>query len=149
MALTIPLVNGCRHSFASIEIAFDGVVFTGFKEISYNDGLEPGAVRGTSVQKIGRTKGDLTPEASLTCYTEEWKEILAKFGNGFGERVFTIVVAYRENDDADLVTDTIQGCRIKKVERSHSQGTDALEVKLELDVMKILWDGYAMARGLR
>lgn len=143
--MTYPLINGHRYSYASIELALNGRRFYGHKEISYSQDLEPGEVRGAHAQVLGRTKGELKAEASLTTYLEEWKEILDALGHGYMEKTFDITVSYAE-EGRPTVTDKLRGCRIKRVEESHSQGTDGLTVKLDLHV---LWIEYGGKRPLR
>lgn len=135
-----PLINGHRYSYASIELDVEGKRFYGHKEISYSQELEPGEVRGAHSQILGRTKGELKPEASLTTYEEEWKEILDALGDGYMEKSLNVTVSYAESG-RPTITDKLIGVRIKKVEKSHSQGGDALEVKLDLHPMWIEYNG--------
>lgn len=135
-----PLINGHRYSYASIELDVSGRKFYGHKEISYNQDLEPGEVRGAHSQLLGRTKGDLKAEASLTTYLEEWQELLEALGDGYMESSFDIVVSYAE-EGRPTTTDKLRGCRIKRVEESHSQGVDALAVKLDLHVLWVEFNG--------
>lgn len=135
-----PLINGVRHSYASIELDVNGKKFYGHREISYSQDLEPGEVRGAHAQLLGRTRGDLKAEGSLTTYLGEWKKLLSALGNGYMEKSFDITVSYAE-DGQPTVTDKLRGCRIKKVEESHSQGTDGLTVKIDLHIMWIEYDG--------
>lgn len=138
---TYPLVNAHRYSYASIELNLGSAgIFVGVKEISYSDSLEPGVVRGTRAEKLGRTKGEYEPEASITLWKEDAVELIKKLGNGFMEKSFDITVTYAE-ENAPTTVDKIIGCRIKSNENSHSQGTDALEHAFELDVMRIEWGG--------
>lgn len=135
-----PLINGHRYSYASIEADVNGKKFYGHKEISYSQDLEPGEVRGAHSQVLGRTKGDLKAEGSLTTYLEEWKELLDALGDGYMEKSFDITVSYAE-DGRPTVTDKLRGCRIKKVEESHSQGTDGLTMKIDLHILWIEFGG--------
>lgn len=89
---------------------------------------------------LGRTKGDLKAEGSLTTYLEEWKELLDALGDGYMEKSFDITVSYAE-DGRPTVTDKLRGCRIKKVEESHSQGTDGLTMKIDLHILWIEFGG--------
>lgn len=140
-----PLINGHRYSYASIEADVNGKKFYGHREISYSQDLEPGEVRGAHSQLLGRTKGELKAEASLTTYMEEWKELLDALGDGYMEKSFDITVSYAE-DGRPTVTDKLRGCRIKRVEESHSQGTDALAVKIDLHV---LWIEFGNKKPLK
>jgi len=135
-----PLINGHRYSYASIELDRNGKKFYGHKEISYSQDLEPGEVRGAHAQLLGRTKGELKAEGSLTTYLEEWQELLDSLGDGYMEQAFDITVSYAE-DGRPTVTDKLRGCRIKKVEESHSQGTDGLTMKIDLHILWIEYGG--------
>lgn len=148
MGLQYPLINGVRHSFASIELTINTEKgprrIVGFKEIAYSQDLEPGEVRGSHPELLGRTIGDLKNEASVTLYNEEWKDLQDAMGDGYMQKAFDISVTYAHNEEEvniGVVTDELKGCRIKKIDRSHSQGTDGLEVKLDLHPMRILLNG--------
>lgn len=140
-----PLVNGNRYSWASIEIVINGLRFRGFKEISYSNGLEPGEMRGQGVQKLGRTRGELKPEASITIFLQEYMLLIAALaptGEGYLETEFDITVSYSDRNQP-IITDTLVGCRLKKPDRSASQGTDALAVKCDLDLMFVKENGLS------
>lgn len=144
MAIEYPLVNGERHDFAALEIEIqtpDGPKrFKGFKAVNYSIALEPGMVRGTGARKIGRTRGEATEEGSLEMYLAEWDELRAALGDGYMRAVFDISVTYGA-EGVLVTTDQLVGCRIKKVDKSHSQGADGLVAKLDLDIMKIFENG--------
>lgn len=143
-----PLVNGVRYSFASIEFDVAGKVILGMKEIAYTETQEPGEIRGTSSQLLGRTAGDYGVESSCTMYREEWDDLLDTLGEGYLRTVFDINVTYAD-EGAPTKTDKLVGCRIKSVEQSNSQGTEGLEVQLELHVMYLLRDNRAGIPNLR
>jgi hypothetical protein len=144
MAIEYPLVNGERHEFAAIEVEIDTPDgpkrFKGFKAVNYSMALEPGQIRGTSARKLGRTRGEATEEGSLEMYLAEWNELRDSLGDGYMRKVFDVSVTYGA-DGVLASTDRLVGCRIKKVDKSHSQGADGLVAKLDLDVMKILENG--------
>ncbi len=144
MAIEYPLVQGERHDFAQIEVEIDTPSgpkrFKGFKAVNYKTQLQPGQVRGTAARKLGRTMGEATEDGSLELYMAEWDELRAALGNGYMRKVFNISVTYGA-DGMPATTDTLEGCRITEVDKSHSQGSDGLVVKLSLDIMKILENG--------
>lgn len=144
MATQYPLVNGERHDFARVEITIEtegGLLrFLGVASINYSLKLEPGQVRGTAARKLGRTLGEMTEEGSVELYLAEWDEMRAALGNGYMRKSFNISVTYGA-DGLPVTTDVLEGCRIKGVEKNHSQGTDGLKAKLDLDIMKILEGG--------
>lgn len=148
-----PLINGVRRDFSSIELFIASVPFIGFKAIDYNDGLEPGVVMGASAMPIGVTRGQYKAEASITMYRSEFDLLVANLAaqgatslplpKGYMEVFFDISVSYADDADTKVSKDEIVGCRIKKVNNSHSQGSDALEVKLDLHVHHITRNGVS------
>jgi hypothetical protein len=104
----------------------------------------------------GRTRGMYECEASFTIAKEDFeliKSALASMGlGGFMEAEFLVNVIYRELG-SELITDAVEGCRIKHVENSHSAGNaDALVAKVDLSPFRIRWNGVygvsAVAGGL-
>lgn len=135
-------VDRTRFEFASLDITIAGALRAlGFQSISYSDTLTPTKVRGTSAQPIGRTRGEYDAEGSLTLLKKDADELRAVLGQGFMEKVFQITVAYAENAGDGVVVDRLIDCRIRGNSNDHSQGTDALTETLELDVMRIMWNG--------
>jgi len=136
MAISYPLINGLYFDWSSVEINIDGDVVVGIKEITYSDTTEPGEVRGTAPNLIGRTRGEYKVEGSFTMYKPQAQELIAKFGDGWMEKVFVINVSYAD-DGQDTITDVLTGCRIKKFEDSPKAGNEAAEVKFDLHLMYI------------
>jgi hypothetical protein len=149
-----PDVNGHRTSFCSVEFALDGQRIPGIKSINYKEELTTATIYGTSSHPVGRTRGQLKFSGDIEFYAEEWYDtvlpILTGGGAiGFSERAVTLTVAYRE---IGLSTPTIQvdqlmGARIHSPDRSNSEGTEALTVKVALDIMNIRWN--SKHQGLR
>lgn len=146
-------INGKVYDYSSITMTINGQPYQGVTEISYSDTLEPGVLRGTTALMRGRTRGMYEAEGSFTIYKEDFepvKQALIALGlGGFGEAEFLITVSYAEVGSA-LITDTIEGCRIKHQENSHSAGnSDALTTKVDLSVFRIGWNGvYAVQDGV-
>ncbi len=143
-----PLINGLKWDWSSAEISInagDGgsQTFIGIKELTWSESLEPGIVRGTSAQKLARTRGEHDAEASLVMWTEDALEFLNALGDGYGEVSFDITASY-SGPGTPTKTVRLEGCRITNKEGGGSQGTDPLEVSLDLDVLKILEDGLSM-----
>lgn len=146
MPLSYPMVNGNRFDFSSVQLTVPDVnrVFEGVKSVGYSDELNPGKLRGNRAQVVGRTRGQYEASANVEMYKSEADAFLAALGPGYMERSFTVTVAFSEPATPDLVVvDVIQGCRIKKVEDSASEGEEAIAVKFDLDVLMILRNGKA------
>jgi hypothetical protein len=143
-----PLINGKRYDHSSVTIKVKGKDYIGIKSINYSDSLEPGKLRGTSAQKLGRTRGEYDGEASFEMYTEEASELLSDIGDGFMEVEFDIVVGYAD-EGQPTITDNIVGCRIKKQEASSSEGSDPNVRKFDLDIMYVKWNGLNPIKNMR
>ncbi len=142
------MINGRRYSFASVKLKVAGREYVGVKEVSYNWKIERSKVRGANIQPLGMTRGEYDCEGSITFYKEEYDELIAALGNGYGEAVFDVSVTYADVGQP-TVTDELRGCSLAGGEKSPSQGTDALEVKCDLSVSYILENGKKALRGMR
>ena len=135
-----PKINGQIYSFASTEVKVGTRIFTGFTDISYTQTLEPGVFRGTRPEKLARTIGEHNVEGSFTLVKVEYQELIAALGDGYMQTPFDITVTYAETN-SPIVTDVLTACRITSEEDSHSQGTDALVVACDLDIIKMTRNG--------
>lgn len=145
---TFTVINGKAYSHSSCEFRFDGEPTPFVKEISYNDSLEPGEVRGTSAQLLSRTRGDYKCEGNVTFSSRgAAEEIRERFGDGWMEKEFDVVVTMQE-DGMSTVVDTLVKCRIKKSETGSSQGADPNEEKWDLHPMYILKNGWNPIQNL-
>lgn len=145
--IAYPLVNGHRHSYASVEIGLLGKIYRGVKSVDYADSLKPGKLYGTGPEVVGRTRGQYEPKASIELYRAEFENLLADLtagGLGFGEVAFDITVTYGDESTPTTTTDTIEACRITDPSTAGTEGTDPTTVKLELDPLRILWNGAAI-----
>ncbi len=138
-----PLINGVRFDFSSVELNFDGTRFSGVKEISYKDGLEPGEVRGNRAQLIGRTRGTYSAEGSLTLFKSEFQQLISQIaikGVGWAEASFDAVIIYSEAS-SPLIKDVLLGCRLKTAEDSGGEGGEPLVTKCDLHILAIKRNG--------
>jgi hypothetical protein len=132
------LLNGNYPDFADIELNIDGdVVDKGFTELNYSHGLEPGIAKGAQAAPLGDTVGEYSADGSVTMHMRTWQRILEKLGDGYMAKRFDITVNYRNADGLGMITDTLTGCRFKKSESGHSQGTDPLMKKLDLHINRV------------
>ena len=131
-----PLINGFRYDFGQIEVSIKGKKYVGIKEIKYSNKIEAADVYGAHAQKLGETRGRLMPEASMTMYREEYYELINALGDGYMEVRFEVTVSYGQDGDS-VKTDKLTGVRVVGDESGGSEGTDALEVPVELKVMRI------------
>lgn len=145
---TYPKVNGRVFSYASVEIQVDGELITGIKSVTYSDKVERSKARGAGRQPLGRTAGEYDAEGSLTLLREDANALIARFGEGWMDRAFDVVVTYAEQG-LPTQTDVLRGCLIDEANGSNEQGTDPLETELTLNVMYIERNGVLPVRGMR
>lgn len=134
-----PMMDTNELSFASIEANVGGYATAGFTDISYNDELEPGEVRGTSSRVLATTAGDEKNACSATMRKVDFENYRALLGGGQGYMLFRhpITVTYFEIGMTAPITDFLQGCRIKKATDTHKKGVEGLVVAIEYHVMRI------------
>lgn len=149
-----PLINGHRYSFASIEAVFNGIPLLGFKSINYEAGLEPGELYGTDPNMIGRTRGKKSTSCDFEMYRIEAQLFMGTLGAGgigFGETAFNIIVVWAEPVaavgliPAPVITDTIIGCRVKKVSSGNAEGTDGSTLKFECSIFDVAYGNALIA----
>lgn len=140
--LPLPLINGHYYSHASIEVRMGPVVITEFTAIDYEPSLEVGDVYGSRTQKFGSTRGQENGSCTMRLLYPAWEVLRRALGNiGYGERYFPTIVS-RAEVGMPVITDLIVG-RITNAARSDAVGTDASQVALTLNVLRIVegWDG--------
>lgn len=153
MAITIAYPDpGLRWDFSAIELDINGTKFVGCSEISYSEDMEPGEVYGTAPNSLGATRGQYKAEGSLSVFKAEEDVLLELLsddqGEGYGETQFTATVQYSE-PGGPVITDQLFGCRLKKLDDSHSAGSDPLSVKYDLRIGYIVRNGRVMARKMK
>lgn len=135
-----PLVNGVRHSFASIELKLNSQIFVGFKSINYTRTRNRSLVRGNSPDPLGKTMGENEYSADCELYVAEWNLFQELLGPGYGDVFFQVLVTYSANG-FDTIQDVINGCTMDSTEASNSQGPDPTIRKFDLKPLKILFNG--------
>lgn len=138
--LTVPLVNGNRHNFASITLKAADTKFIGFTSIEYSRERDRELVYGNHPDPLGKTLGQNSYSATLEMLRAEWDLLRATLGEGYGDKFFDVYVTYGAKG-FDTVTDEILGCTMDTSEAGGSVGPDALVVSVELNPIKILFAG--------
>jgi hypothetical protein len=147
MSINYPDVNGHRTSYCSIEFGVNGRKIKGVKSISYKPEVEVGRVYGSNANVIGRTRGRVSAgTGEVEFYQSEWYELVLPMLTynglvGWAEYAWPITVTYSEAVlIKKTITDKLEGTRFLTPDQSHSEGTDALVVKVSLDIMKLKLD---------
>lgn len=134
-----PLVNGRYHQFADVVLNLDGESLRGVTAIEYSDSNERGEVRGAARQALGWTAGEYKAEGSIELLRPQFDELLVRVGPRFYDVTFTITVTYGAHG-LPLTMDELVRCFFKNRGNSHSPGTDALKVKLDLGMDGIIFN---------
>lgn len=138
-SLAYPLVNGCRHSFSSVELNLAGLIFVGFTAINYTRTRSRTMVYGPHPDPIGKTRGKNEYKADCELYFAEFNLFKSTLGPGYGDIPFSVQVTYTENG-FDTIIDTILGCTLDSTEASNAEGTDPTKRKFEMNPIKILFN---------
>ena len=142
--IALPLINGNRHSAASVEIKVANINIIGVKSVDYSRKRSRTQVRGFHPDPLGQTLGENEYDASIEIYLAEFNQLQAALqqlngGKGYGNSVFDVIVTYGENG-FDTITDTIRGCNIDSTEAGVSQGPEGLTRKIDLMPLKIFFN---------
>lgn len=141
-------INGNEYSWASVLGRFMGEKISGIKAVKYSDEIEGrDPVYGASVIPKGRTRGRYkVGDCSVTMYLSDFKRLISRLGNGYGEVEGEIVIQFREG--SDFHEHVLERVRLSGSDHSNEEGTDASEVEISLSVMRIRRDGkYLMAEA--
>lgn len=136
-----PIVNGVAHSWADAGFKFNGRRFAGLKSFSVSETMERGKTRPTGQRKGALTSGEHDAEHSIEMYMADWQELLEELGDGYMNKRIDSFASFSDGDGGHIHTIECLGCRLKKIDDSHQQGTEPMTVKLDLDVMLVRRDG--------
>lgn len=146
--ISYPLVNGVRHSWASVEVKVAGQIFF-VTSVNYSRKRNRTMVRENHPDPVAKTKGSNEYSADIEMLLAEFNALQAaliqqanqqSLNGGYGDVFFQVVVSYTENG-LDTVTDSILGCTMDSTEASNSEGTDPTKRKIDLAPLKILYNG--------
>lgn len=140
--MNTPLINGIRHSWASIKCNVLGRTVTGITAINYEDKQEKTNNYGAGIYPVSRGLGKYEATASITLHAYETEAIQRSIG--VGRRIqdiapFDIVVSYI-NDSDQLVTHVLRNCEFTNNKRDVKQGDTVIEVEHELIISHIEWN---------
>lgn len=150
MATTFPNINGAEYSWSHIEVTLPGAVaapIAGIQSVKYSDSVSRELVRGAGQVARGFSAGEYAVDTcSIGCTWGDWREVIlpalqslaANTGVGVYDLAFTMVVSY-EKPNGTIITDRVEGCRIKKMGAEHESGAAGLKTEIELDAMLVGW----------
>ncbi len=145
-------VNGNLFSWGSIEVKAGGDVFTGFTKIAYADKRtrSKGYGMGRAQAPRGRTRGKYEVDPVTVTAHRDSVEALRTFlaskaadGKSYGNVVFQITVQYIDEGE-NPITDELVDCVWAGNSASNEEGADALTLDIEIDCMRIIWNGKTL-----
>lgn len=142
---TAPDNQGFAYDFGRAEINIKGNVYTAISNISHNQPLEEGVIRGTKAGVLKRTRGALgMGEGSIEFSDfEEATVLIDNLGDGWGEIMFPIVIIYTAPQKAVIKYELI-GARFLDIELDHEEGADGLPASLPISFMERKINGKRM-----
>lgn len=143
------IINGHQYDHGSITFKLGDLdISGGVKELKYGFKRERGSLRGASPFRRGRTRGTCDFEGSIVLWKYMFDLLVDTYGDGWAEKGLTLIVSYG-NDDQPIRTDTLSDVEFNSADGGTSEGADANEVSLDLDIMKILYNGKSPMKGLK
>lgn len=139
--MNTPLINGTRHSWASVKINLLGRTVTGVTSIEYDDTQEKTNNYGAGIYPVSRGYGRYEATAKITLAAYEVDAIIAAAGGARLQAIpaFDVVIAFVPTGQDQLVTHYIRNAEFKNNKRSAKEGDTTLPVELELIVSHIDW----------
>jgi len=113
--------------FSSMEIDLGTSIFTALVKVKYDPGIDEGWVRGTTVEPLQRTEGQLKEGSGSL----EWSRIddaqtfIELLGNGYLKQLFNATFTYWRKGQK-TIRHQLYEVRILNVEDDHGEGTDSL-----------------------
>jgi hypothetical protein len=142
---TAPDNQGFAYDFGRAEINIKGNVYTAISNISHNQPLEEGIIRGTKAQVLKRTRGAQGIGEGNVEFSdfEEAVLLVDNLGDGWGEVVFPITIIYTAPSKPVIKMELI-GARFLDIEFDHEEGADGLPASLPISFMERKINGKRM-----
>lgn len=142
-------LNDVVPSWVDLRIKIDGDELTGFESVSFGDKIEDEMVYGAGRLPRGRTRGTYTTEdGSITVHFDTFAVLLARLGDGWGDKRFEITETIALPDGSNSVT-VVESCRFKGAGGGGEKGSSALTRELPFSFMRIKRDGRYLVAGAR
>lgn len=128
--LSFPIINGVRHSWASVIVNIGASQFLGCKSVNYSDGVDPATLHGTGQNILGTTAGPYSATGDIEFYFAEAMLIIQALGNGWTDIPLTVQVQYAA---AGLPTQTHKlPVRFTKLDEGGTEGAEGLTGKFTM-----------------
>lgn len=130
----IPVVNGTRHSWASIKLNILGRTVTGVTKIDYSSMQKKENNYGAGSEPVSRGRGNSEYKCAIGLYKYEADAIKKLVPSGRLEDIapFDIVIAYQPTGSDPIVTDILKYCEFTDDKRSSKQGDTKIEQTFDI-----------------
>lgn len=138
---SIPLINGVVYGWADITVLIGGTRIDGIRGIKYSDKQEISNIYGAGRYPVGRAKGRITCEASVTLLADTVRSLSSASSTGRLQDlgVFDVQVSYIPTDSGKIVHDVIHNCQFSEIEADWQEGDQSKDVSLPLVCSHIDW----------
>jgi hypothetical protein len=148
-----PSTNDFAPSWADIVLTIsvnDGPILEtiDFAGIKYDSKVTVGAKKGASGgRKMARTVGEIEHSGSITLYKDGWRKLqraLAAVAPSRGNQkllslvAFSVLVQFTPPGETDIYSAELKGCRVIGHSHDTSEGSDAVKIEVELDIIEIV-----------
>jgi len=109
----IPLINGVKPSWATMQVLIEGVIITGITAINYEDKQDIQNIYGAGQNPVGRGYGRIEYTADITIQRDEIESIRKSSPTGRLQDIapFDIVVAFLPIGGAKIANHIIKNCQ--------------------------------------
>jgi hypothetical protein len=141
-------INGKFYDWEDVTVLLPSGVAVGITEIKYEDEQSVTPHYGKGAVPRGYGRGNYVANGSKVLDRDEWEKLKAYCvatggGNIYDHEPFTIVVAYANRDQVEIV-DTLKSCKISKFTGGGgTQGEDKVTpITCEFSILEpIVWNG--------
>lgn len=139
-------LNNAIPSWVDLRLKVDGAEIVGMTAVSFGDKIEDEMVYGAGRFPRGRTRGKYTTDdCSISVHQDTLTEIIGRFGDGWGDKLFEVVEQISLPGGA-IATTVLEQCRFKGAPGGGEEGTSAIVRELPFSTMRIKRDGKYLAK---
>jgi hypothetical protein len=142
---TAPDLEDFAYDFSRAEVNLQRKIYTSFSNISHNQPLEEGVIRGTKAHVLKRTRGAVGIGQGNLEFSdfEEAVHFIEDLGDGWAEVIFPALIIYTAKKKPPIKYELIS-CRLLDHEIDHSEGPDGLMASLPFSFMRRKINGKEM-----
>lgn len=137
-------INGKHYDWGDVTVGLPHGTMLDGEEINYSDEMPVNRSQGKGLGTRGYGRGQYKAGGDITLKREEFNRLekaAEKEGGIYSMKPFPITVSY-QNEDGEIVTDTLESCVFKKRDFKAGEKSDFMTVKLDLEILgQILTNG--------